>query len=121
MTTIIIGFGKFRYNHLPMGMCASVNIFQSKVNKLLGDIKGVQTYINDIIVLNKDCFKNYMEQLRIIFSRLRVEGLKYNAPKCSFGLNYIPYLGYAITREGIKTDPMKSQGIMDLGQPKITT
>ena len=62
-----------------------------------------------------------MEQLRIIFSRLRVEGLKYNAPKCSFGLNYIPYLGYAITREGIKTDPMKSQGIMDLGQPTITT
>ena len=28
MTTIIIEFEKFKYNHLPMGMCASGDIFQ---------------------------------------------------------------------------------------------
>ena len=50
----------------------------------------------------------------MIFFRLRDAGLKDNAPKCSFGLNEIPYLGYVITREGIKHDPKKVQGIMDL-------
>ena len=48
-------------------------------------------------------------------------GLKVNYPKCSFGLKESPYLGYVITREGIKPDPKKVQGIMDLGQPSTTT
>ena len=56
MTTIVTEFGKFRYNCLPMGLCNSGGIFQSKVDKLLGDIKGVKTYINDILVLGKDIF-----------------------------------------------------------------
>ena len=48
-------------------------------------------------------------------------GLKANAHKCSFGLKEIPYLGYVITREGIKPDPKKVQGIMDLKRPSTTT
>ena len=39
-----------------MGMCASVEIFQAKVDDLLGDIDGVKSYIDDIIVLIKDSF-----------------------------------------------------------------
>ena len=56
----------------------------------------------------------------MIFSRLRAAGLKVNATKYSFGLKEIPYLGYVITREGIKPDPRKVQGIMDIGQPATT-
>ena len=86
MTTIIIEFGKFKYNHLPMGMCASGDIFQAKVDELLGYIEGVKTYINDIIVLGKDIFENHIDQLRIIFGRLCDAGLNFNAPKFSFRL-----------------------------------
>ena len=78
---IVNEFGKFRYNGLPMGMCASGDIFQSKLDDILGDIKGVKNYIDDIRVLSKDCFKNHAEQLMIIFGRLRAEGLKVNALK----------------------------------------
>ena len=67
------------------------------------------------------CFEKHIYQLRIIFGRLRAAGLKCNAPKCSFGLKDIPYLVYVITREGIKPDPEKVQGIMDLGRPATTT
>ena len=61
MTTIVTEFGKFIYNCLPMSMCASVDILQAKVEYLPGDIKGVQTYINDILILSKDCFGNHIE------------------------------------------------------------
>ena len=121
MTTIVTECGKFRYNCLPIGMCASGDIFQSKVDKLLGDIEGVKTYINDMLVLGKDSFENHIEQLRIIFGRLRAAGLKVNAHKCSLGLKEIPYLGYIITREGIKPNPKKVQGIMYLKRPSPTT
>ena len=98
-----------------MGMCASGDILQAKVDKLLGDIEGVKTYIDDILVLGKDGFENHIEKLIIIFGRMRAAGLKVNAPKCSLRLKEIPYLGYLITRGGIKPDPNKVQGIMDLG------
>ena len=32
MTTIVTEFGKLRYNRLPMSMCASGDIFTSKVD-----------------------------------------------------------------------------------------
>ena len=86
MKTIVTEFGKFRYNLLPMVICASGDIFQYKVDELLGDTKVVKTYIGDILVLGKDSFENHIEQLRIIFVRLPAVGLKFNAPKCSFGL-----------------------------------
>ena len=42
MITIVTEFGKFRYNRLHMGMFASGDIFQPKVDELLGDIEGVK-------------------------------------------------------------------------------
>ena len=92
MTTIVNEFGKFRYNRLPMGMCASGDIFQVKVDELLGDIRGINTYIDDILVLSKDCFGKHIEQLIMIFGGLRAAGLELSSPKCSFELKDILYL-----------------------------
>ena len=71
MTTIVTEFGKFKYNCLPMGMCALGYILQAKVYKLLGDIKGFKKYIDDILVLIKEIYSKHIEHLMKIFSRLR--------------------------------------------------
>ena len=60
---------------------------------VLGEIEGVKTYIVYILIVRKDCFRNHVEQMRMIFRRLRAAGLKANARKCSLGLKEIPYLG----------------------------
>ena len=119
--TIATEFGKLRYNRLPVGMCASRDFFQYKVDKILGDIKGFKAHIYDILVLRKDCFKSHIEHVKMIFDRFREAGLKVNAPKCIFGLKEIHYLGHVITREDIKPDQKKVQGIMDIGIPATTT
>jgi hypothetical protein len=102
MTTIVTEFGKLRY-------------------ELLGDIEGVKTYIDDILVINKGTFDDHLEQLDICFNRIQKAGLKVKADKCSFGPSEISYLGYIISREGIKPDPKKIQGIMDMQRPRTTT
>ena len=84
-TSIVTEFRKFRYNSLPMVICASGDIFQAKVEKLLGDTEGVKTYIGDIIVLSKDCFRKHTEHLITIFGRLSAEALTVNDNTCSFG------------------------------------
>jgi Reverse transcriptase (RNA-dependent DNA polymerase). len=121
LTTIVTEFGKFRYNILPMGMCCSGDVFQAKVDQLLGDIEGIKTYIDDILVISKGSFDDHLKQLDTCFKRIQEARLKVNADKCSFGLSEIPYLGYIISREGSKPDPLKIQGIMDMNRPRTTT
>ena len=48
MMAIVTEFGKFRYNCLHMGMCDLRTIIQTEVDKLLGVIEGVKTYLGDI-------------------------------------------------------------------------
>ena len=79
MTMIVIYFCIYRYDSIPMGMCDLGYIFQARVDKILSDIEGVKTYIEDILVLSKKSFSQHTEQLRIIFGRLRAAGLKFNA------------------------------------------
>ena len=59
--TIVTEFGLFKYNPISMDMCASGDIFQAKVDRLLSDIKGVKTYIDGILVLRKDLFSKHIE------------------------------------------------------------
>ena len=56
MTTIVTEFGKLICNRHHMGMCASGDIYQAKLDELIGDIEGVKTYINDIFALRKEIF-----------------------------------------------------------------
>ena len=81
MTTIVTKFWKFKYNRTPMGMCAPGDILQAKLDELIGDTKGVKSYIDDILVLCKESLSNHIEQLKIIFGRFHAAGLKFNAPK----------------------------------------
>ena len=81
LTTIVTGFWKFRYNRFPRGLYASGEIFQSKVDELLGDIKGVKTYINDIILLGKGSSTQHIYHLRVIFDRLFASVIRVNNTK----------------------------------------
>ena len=63
-------FVKFRHNNLPVEMCILGDIFKTKVDKVLCDIEGVKTYIENILVLSKDRFSKQIKTLSIIFGRL---------------------------------------------------
>ena len=80
MMTIVTEFGTFIYNRLPMGICALGDIFQVKVDEILGDIKGVKIYIYDLLVLSKEIFYMHIDQLNVILTRLRAVVLKVNVP-----------------------------------------
>jgi hypothetical protein len=59
-----------------------------------------------------------LEKLEAVLQRLQMRNLKVNAAKSSFAVGELEYLGYVITREGIKPDPKKIQAILNLERPK---
>ena len=112
---VVTEFGKFKCNHLPMGMWGSGYILKDRVDNLIGNSKVFNTYINYILSSSKGIFYNKIGQLWLIFYRLCAAEMKFNVPKWSFGLKEINYLGYVIHNEGIKSDMNKLKGIMDIG------
>lgn len=59
--------------------------------------------------------------LRQIFERLREHGLSINSSKCMFGVKSISYLGYSITKEGIRPLEERVRAIMEYQPQGIFT
>ena len=118
LCTIILPFGKFEYQRLPQGLCNGPDVFQEKMMELFDGIEYVRAYIDDLLVLTKSDYKDHLEKLRIVLQRLREAGLKVNVTKSYFARGELEYLGYWITREGIKPMPKKIEAIQKIAEPK---
>ena len=79
LCTIVLPWGKYEYQRLPMGLCNSPDIFQEKMNTLMGDLEYVRAYIDDLLILTKGTFLDHLQKLSEVFLRLQQAGLKVNA------------------------------------------
>jgi len=118
LCTIVLPWGKYEYQRLPMGLCNSPDIFQEKMGGLMADLEYVRAYINDLLVFSNGSWTDHLQKLEQVFKRLKSAGLKINAKKSFFGKSELEYLGYWITREGIQPMPKKVQAILAIQPPK---
>jgi hypothetical protein len=58
-----------------------------------------------------------LRKMETVLTRLRDAELKVNAAKLLFCAHEIEYLGYILTRDGIKPQPKKVQAILALNPP----
>ena len=118
LCTIILPWGKYEYIRLPMGLCNSPDIFQEKMSDLMTGLEFVRVYIDDLLVITKSTWEDHLLKLSKVFDRMSECGLKVNIKKSSFGQSQIEYLGYLITRNGVKPLPKKVAAILQLSPPK---
>jgi hypothetical protein len=69
---------------------------------LLEALEYVQAYIYDLLCFTRGTLEDHLEKLEEVLKRLRNAGLKVNAAKSFFCTHKIEYLGYMLTRVGIK-------------------
>ncbi len=117
MFTIIFPWGKYSYLRLPMGFAGSADIFQAEMMDLMEALEYVRAYIDNLLVITRGTLEDHLDKLREVLRRLREAGLKVNAAKSCFCTHEIEYLGYILTREGIKPQPKKVQAILALNPP----
>ena len=118
LCTIVLPWGKYEYQRLPMGLCNSPDIFQEKMSTLMQDLEFVRAYIDDLLVITTGSYEEHLNSLRKVFEHLQEAGLRVNAKKSFFAKEELEYLGYWITREGIQPVTSKVNAIANIAEPK---
>ncbi len=101
-----------------MGKADSPDIFQAKMSELMVALEFVRTYLDDLLCITKASLDDHLDHLRLVLTRLQEVGLKVNAPKSKFCAEETEYLGYILTRTGIKPQLKKVQAILAISTPK---
>ena len=118
MCTIVLPWGKYEYQKLPMGLSNSPDIFQENMSDLFRGFDYVREYIDDLLVTTNGTFEDHLEKVGLVLKKLQKAGLKVNANKSNFCQHEVEYLGYLITRNGIKPQPKKVEAIHNMASPK---
>eukprot|EP00804_Cyclotella_cryptica_P020477 CCRYP_019793-RB/>CCRYP_019793-RB protein AED:0.03 eAED:0.02 QI:0/0/0/1/0/0/2/0/728 len=84
----------------------------------MATLEFVRTYLDDLLCISKGSLEDHLNKLRRVFIRLRDAGLTVNARTSSFCAVETEYLGYVLSRDGIKPQPKKVQAILALTPPQ---
>jgi hypothetical protein len=100
-----------------MGFGGSANIFQAQIMDLMASLEFVRAYIDDLLIITRGVMDEQLQKNFTVLTRLCDAGLKVNVDKTLFCAHEIEYLGYILTREGIKPLPKKVQAILAQNPP----
>ena len=90
------------------------------MDQILSNCPGILAVHNDVTMYGVNDAE-HVTALFTLIRRLQEQGLVYNSTKCSIKQSEISFFGRAFSAEGIKPDPAKIQGILDLPVPKDNT
>lgn len=107
-TAFCTPFGLFEFNRMPFGMCNSPSTFQRLMERIFGDqsLQSLLLYLDDIVIFSAT-FKDHLQRLELVLTRLQEQHLKLKLKKCHFFQHEVKYLGHIVSAAGVATDPDK--------------
>ncbi|XP_064470148.1 uncharacterized protein K02A2.6-like [Ornithodoros turicata] len=115
-TAITTPFGLFEFLCMPFGLCNGAQSFQRFIDAVARGLSFSFAYIDDILVASSS-YKDHLDHLRQLLSRLSDHGIIVNALKSEFGVSSLEFLWHKISPEGITPLPSKVQVISDYPRP----
>ena len=116
--TIILTWLKYKCKRLPVGVCNSLDIFQDKINKMFREIELIRAYIGEILVITKFYWSDPLDKLELVIKKLRAKRLGCNIENSYFGQTKMKYLGFRVTRTGIRPINKKIEAIVNMTPSK---
>ena len=91
---------------MPVGLCNAPANYQRLMSIVL---RGLMTriclaYIDDVIVYSRSKYQ-HLRDLRAVFERIRIAGLKLKPFKCQLFRDEVLYLGDVVNAAGVSPDP----------------
>jgi Reverse transcriptase (RNA-dependent DNA polymerase) len=116
--TMVVPWGLYEYNRLPQGLSPSADVLMSRMQALLGNLPYVLVYFDDILIFTKGTVEQHIFQINTVLQRLARAKLHINLEKSHFFAMKVKYLGFILSREGLRPDPEKVTAIKNIAIPK---
>jgi hypothetical protein len=118
-TTFTTPWGTFMYAKMPFGLMNAGETFQRAMDIEFAEEKDkfIMIYLDDITVFS-DSDEQHLEHLKKVFQKCRKFGISLNPKKSNFRMQEGNLLGHIISKEGIKIDPSRVEGILKINTPR---
>ena len=97
---------KYRWKRLPFGLTCSGDVFEEKMNNVLGNLDG----LNGIA--------EHDQQRRNVLDTARENNIRFNPDKFQFKVDQTSFFGFTWTPDGLKADDLKIKAIRDMPSPQ---
>ncbi|KXJ80804.1 hypothetical protein RP20_CCG022561 [Aedes albopictus] len=114
------GRGLYQFKRLPFGLANSPATLSKLMDRVLGfgELEpNIFVYLDDIVVASKT-FKEHLAHLKELARRLREANLRINITKSKFCVPELPYLGYILSKDGLRPNPDRVHAIVAYEVPK---
>lgn len=118
-TAFSVPQGHYEFTRMPFGLKNAPATFQRLMNTALAGLQDIRcfVYLDDVVIYSHD-LASHVENLELVFKRLREFNLKLQPDKCEFLRREVAYLGHVITEEGVKPNPGKVEAVTKFPTPK---
>jgi hypothetical protein len=117
-TAFITVDGLFYYVSVPYGLKNALLTFVCALHKIFRDLIRdlIEVYIDDIIIKIKSR-SSMLDNITIVFDKLRSTRTKLNPDKCVFRVSVGKLLGFLVLHQGIEVNPEKIKAIEVMQPP----
>jgi hypothetical protein len=117
-TAFITVDGLFCYVSMPYGLKNALPTIVHAMHKTFDDLIRdlVEVYVDDIVVKVKSS-ASLLDNLALVFERLRLTRTKLNPDKCVFGVTAGKLLGFLVLCRGIEANPERIRAIEAMRPP----
>ena len=70
LCTIVLPWGKYEYQVLPMGLSNSPDMFKENMSNLFSDLAFVREYINDLLITSNGSLEDHLDKVGQVQQRL---------------------------------------------------
>jgi hypothetical protein len=117
-TAFVIVDGLYSYVVMPYGLRNALSTFVRAMSKTFRDLirDRVEVFVDDIMVKTKRG-STLVEDLTLVFDKLRATRTKLNPDKCVFGVSAGKLLGFLVSHRGIEANLEKIKVIQAMRPP----
>ncbi len=111
-------YGHYEYLVMPFGLKNAPATFQHFINDVLSEYLDdfVISYIDDILIYSNS-LEEHHEHVSKVLEKLLENNLYVKLEKCEFDKSETTFLGYVISKDGLKMDKEKVKAILDWPAP----
>jgi len=109
---------RFMFSKIPFGLCNSPAAMCLALNQVLKGVLRTRflSYVDDLLITS-GTWKNHLTDLTDLLTLLIKNNLTCNPSKCEFGFSQIDFLGFNVSKDGIRVSSKKAKIIEKLAPP----